>query len=242
MKFKRFLVSAIVLVILFFPAVALPASVNYHWLSVLFLGGATVLLHYLRKNAKIGNTWVHFIFSEAFFYMLIYSSYIFIEFFSRHIVTAFKYDTFFKGLLLFLVSVAVCYVLVQLFISGLKAIIQFDSWISMPVNNLHMIFVGFFAILGAIAWFAELTNCGLAGDIAMGGILLGFIPSDLISYITPTFASEEKVETPIYEEKIVLDNYTELTKKDGIWVDKNSHEWKQDSDGDWYDDGFRLGV
>lgn len=56
------------------------------------------------------------------------------------------------------------------------------------------------------------------------------------------FNTEDRPEQEEFVETITLDNNVVLTNKQGSWIDNASHEWKQDSDGGWYDDGFRLGF
>ena len=238
MKLIRFLLNVAVGVGLFFFAAFLQGQNPDAWWNIAIYAGVAV---FGKSISKVSHSffWNSF-FSDVFRYAVILAVYLLVMFLSWKILPAIKFDTFWKGLLLFLVSAGVLAFLAKFVLNGLKAIIDFSEWVNNPAHNFLRIGVGFIALLCGIQWIGGVTQCGLAGALSLLGLFLAIVPNEYVDDVVSS-STESETEQPVYREQVTLNDGTQLTENDyGSFMDSRSHEWKKDRDGNWYDDGFRL--
>ena len=91
-------------------------------------------------------------------------------------------------------------------------------------------------------WIGGVVECGIAGALSFLGIVLAFVPNDILEAITSVPMSSESASsyspTNDESERIELEDGTTLTKEGGRWMDEKHHEWKEDVTG-WSDQGYR---
>lgn len=236
-KFTQFLVNLAIGVVGFFAFALLGNALNQSFWVILIFGVIAAAGFFLMKNAD--KLLPLSIYTYMFTYGCIYAFMAFIRWISEHVLPSIEFNTFFKGLLLFLVSCIVFSFLAEFVKKGAKAIIAFKDWKDNPAWNFQTIAFGFLCLLGLMWWIAGIVECGIAGALSFLGIVLAFIPNDLLDALTEVPAPSESSQPQETYEQITLDDGTVITNKNGSWMDKNSHEWKQENGG-WRDDGFRL--
>lgn len=206
------------------------------WLILLFAGIAVA--GYFLRNTSNSETMLS-VWTYLFSYGCIFSFMSLIKWLSERVLSAVQFNTFFKGLLLFVGSLLVFTFLAAFVKKGVKAIIAFKAWKENPAWNFQTIAFGFLCLLGLMWWIAGIVDCGIAGMLSFFGIVLAFIPNDLLDALTsvpePTPEPQPAADEP---ERVKLDDGTILTNEYGHWMDDKRHEWKEEVDG-WHDHGFR---
>lgn len=237
MKFLRLLVNIAVGVGLFYLFGLMYEKFGTNsWPPAAIMGGVAAVGFLFRNSSSFVNG----LFNDFFHYGLVLAAYGLIIFVSFSVLPSFEYNTFFKGFLLFLGSAFVLCILARFFLRGLRALIDFGAWGENPAHNMTRIAFAFVSLLAGINWIAGVAQCGLAGGLSILGLLVGFVPSEYMEAMTETVTETEPDFRP-YREEITLSNGVTLKENDvGMMMDSSSHEWKQDRDGNWYDDGFRL--
>lgn len=163
-----------------------------------------------------------------------------IRWLSERVLPSTQFNTFFKGFLLFVGSLLIFTFLAEYIKKGVKAIIAFKAWKQNPAWNFQTIAFGFLCLLGIVWWIAGVVECGLAGALSLLGIALALIPSDLLDSLT----SVPEPTQPSYSvrNEINVNGTIIRENSDGEYVDSASHLWKKDDSGNWYDDGYRMGI
>ena len=240
MKLLRLLLNIIIGAGLFFLAAFLNTKNPEVWWNAAIFVGIAVVGKILSESSS--GSFVHSLFEDIFHYALLLAGYLLVIFVSWKVLPGIEFNTFWKGFLLFLVSAGILALLAKYVLNGLKAIIDFSEWGNDPAHNFLRIGAGFFSLLCGLQWIGGVTQCGLAGALSLLGLLLSVIPSEYLDAIVDSSTESGSDEsTVVYREQITLSDGTQLTENDrGSFMDSNSHEWKQNSDGSWYDDGFRL--
>ena len=207
------------------------------WVMLIFAAIAAAG-YFLMPTAKseIGLT----VMTDIFTYGCMYTFLALIHWISFKVLPGIEFNSFFKGLLLFVVSLLILSVLASFLKKGAKAIIAFNAWKEDPAWNFQTIAFGFLCLLGIIWWISGVVECGIAGALSFLGIVLAFVPNDILDAITSVPSSPDVSPAPQSDEpeRITLEDGTVLTKEGGHWMDGRSHEWKEDVDG-WSDQGFR---
>ncbi len=206
------------------------------WLILLFaaLAAAGYFLRNTASSEALLSVWTY-----IFSYGCIYAFLSVIKWLSERVLPAIQFNTFFKGLLLFVGSLLVFTFLAEYIKKGVKAIIAFKAWKENPAWNFQTIAFGFLCLLGLMWWIGGVVECGLAGALSFLGIVLAFVPNDLLDSITsvpePSVQPQPASDEP---ELVKLEDGTILTNEYGHWMDDKHHEWKEETDG-WHDQGFK---
>lgn len=209
------------------------------WQQIAIFGGAA----FLGLIFKNGGSLLSIIFEDIFHYALILASYSLVRFVAWSVLPTIDFNTFFKGLLLFFGSAILLGFLARFVILGLKAIIDFGAWGENPSRNMTRIAFAFMSLMSILIWIAGVVQLGLVGGLSILGLLVGLIPNEYVDAIvqSSTDATPDTSSAPVrYREEITLSNGVTLKEDEtGMMMDDARHEWKKDSDGHWYDDGFR---
>ena len=239
MKLLRLLLNIAVGAGLFFLAVFLVDKHPDAWWNAAIFAGIAIVGKVLSEASS--GFFLQSLFADIYHYAVLFAVYMLVMFLSWKVLPSIKFDTFWKGILLFLVSAGILAILAKFVLNGLKAIIDFSEWGKNPAHNFLRIGAGFIALLCGIHWIGGVTDCGLAGGLSLLGLLASVIPNEYLDAAVASSTESESEESPVYREQITLSDGTRITENDhGAYMDSNSHQWKQNSDGTWYDDGFRL--
>ena len=241
MKFKQLLISIGIGVIGFaFYSILQNVSDVAFWVILVFvaLAAAGYYTMPMMKN-EMGLSAMQYVFT----YGCMFSFIALVHWLSFKVLPGIKFDTFFKGLLLFIGSLFIVSILATFVKKGVKAIIAFKSWKADPAWNFQTIAFGFLCLIAIMWWIGGIVECGIAGSLSLLGIALAFIPNSILEAITsvPASSASSESDVPSYSdepEKIELEDGTILTKESGHWMDEKRHEWKEDTTG-WSDQGFR---
>lgn len=233
MKLLHFLLNIAIGVGIFFLSVFLFDKFGEDsWPPAAILGGVALVCFCCRGMGYIIN--------DIFHYSLIMALYSFMRFISWSVLPSIEFNTFFKGLLLFVGSALLLGLLARFIIQGAKAIIDFSEWGNNPAQNITRIFFAFIALLAGINWIGGVAQCGLAGGLSILGLILGIVPNEYVDALAQSATETESGSEPPREEVTLSNGVTLKENNAGMMMDSSSHEWKKDSNGNWYDDGFRL--
>ena len=239
MKLLRLLLNIAIGVGLFLFATFLTKkSPDTWWNAAIFVGIAIVG----KSLSKVSSgSFFQSFFADIYRYAVLLAGYMLIFFLSWKVLPGIKFNSFWKGFLLFLFSAGILSVLAKFVLNGLKAIIDFSEWGENPTHNFLRIGAGFIALLCGLHWIGGVAQCGLAGGLSLLGLLLSVVPNEYFDAAVASSTEIESEDWPVYRDQITLSDGTQLTEDEhGSFMDSNSHEWKKGSDGTWYDDGFRL--
>ena len=240
MKFTQILINIGIGVAGFFAFALLQNAANGAFWIILLFAAIAAAGYFLRNTASsevLLSVWTY-----LFSYGCIYAFLGVIKWLSERVLSSIQFNSFFKGLLLFIVSLLVFSLLASYIKKGVKAIIAFKDWKEDPAWNFQTIAFGFLCLLGLVWWIAGVVECGLAGALSFLGIVLAFVPNDLLDTLTSVPEAPQPQQNA-YRDEVTMDDGTVIRQNsDGDYVDSNDHLWKKDASGNWYDDGYRMGM
>ncbi len=240
MKFKQLLINIAIGVIGFALYSILQGVSGVAFWVILVFAALAAAGYYLMPMMK--NEWGLTAMQDVFTYGCMFSFMALVHWLSIKVLPGIKFDSFFKGLLLFIGSLFIVSILATFVKKGAKAIIAFKAWKADPAWNFQTIAFGFLCLLAIIWWITGVIECGIAGALSFLGIALAFVPNSILEAITSVPASSESSDdSPSYSdepEKVELEDGTILTNESGHWMDEKRHEWKEDITG-WSDQGHR---
>lgn len=239
MKFLRLLTNIAIGVALFFLASFFVDKSEDGWWPVLAIAGIAIVGKIL--GASSSSFFMEYLFLDIFHYSIIFAGYALINFVAWTVLPFTKFDTFFAGALLFLGSAMVLGILAKYVLKGIFAIIDFSAWGENPAQNFMRISIAFIALLSGVSLIGGVMQCGLAGALSLFGILIGLIPNEYSDAVFQSTTETESEPQEEYRDSVTLSNGKVVTDNGrGMFMDSNCHEWKKDSNGNWYDDGFRF--
>ena len=238
-KLINLLVNIGVAVVGFFAFLMLQNALGASYWVILIFAAIAAAGYFLQNTAR--NNWVLAVFTYMFTFGCIFAFLGLIKWLSDRVLPSIQFNSFFKGLLLFIGSLIVFMFLAEFVKKGVKAIIAFKSWKADPAWNFQTIVFGFLCLIGAMWWISGIVECGIAGALSFLGIVLAFVPNSLLEAITSVPSSPEPDYQPSHDEpeRMKLDDGTILTNEYGHWMDEKRHEWKEEPGGGWSDQGYR---
>lgn len=197
-------------------------KIDDYLLVTLILAGVGIVAKLI--SLAIQSYYFSELLSDIFYYSILMALCGLIHFISLTLLPLIDFNTFWKGVLLFLGSVIVLCFLTKFVIKGLFSIIDFTSWYNNPAQTFSRIAAGFIAGLSILYCIGGIAQCGLAGFLSLFGIILGLVPSS-------TTNSESKPSADIR----TLPNGREIRDEKGFgtYTDDNGEEWIQNSKGDF---------
>jgi hypothetical protein len=210
-----------------------------YWVPVFFIIVSFVAL-FLHRFSK--NDFIRHLLKYLFSYGFMFTLFSFIPWFSDDVLRYIEFDTFLKGFIFIICSIAFMSLLAQFIRNGVMAIIDFEEWKKDAAFNFQKIAFAFISVLSVMYSIAGLSECGFVGFLSFMGLLAVFFPN-LYDALTSMMFSESS-SAPVHNnssneiERVKLDDGTVLKKESGHWMDDRHHEWKEESNG-WEDKGFK---